>query len=277
MSVHVPLAARVIERVQECPDIFTLRFRFQDARRQEDFAFAPGQFHMIALHGVGEVPISIVNDPQDDHFFDHTIRVVGRTTRGLEALQVGDRVGIRGPFGRGWPVAECEGRDLVLMTGGLGCAPLVSVIQYVMRRRERYGQLMILQGVKHCNDLIWRERYDAWAKMPDTRVMLAADVVDREDRRLYRGTVVELFQRLDTDLSNGVAMLCGPEPMMLAAIGELRGHGITDESIWVSLERNMHCGMGLCGHCQLGPKFVCQDGPVFRYDELAEWLGKKGM
>jgi NAD(P)H-flavin reductase len=275
-AVHTPLAAQIVERTQESSDIFTLRLRYRDTSRQSDTAFAPGQFHMIALHGVGEVPISIVNDPQDAQHFDHTIRAVGRVTHGLDALRIGDWVGVRGPFGRGWPVAECEGRDLVLLTGGLGCAPLVSVIEYVTRRRENYGCLVILQGVKHRNDLIWRERYDAWARLPNTEVLLAADVVE-QDHGLFRGTVVELFHRCDTDLTNSVAMLCGPEPMMLAAVGELRGQGLSDQEIWLSLERNMHCGMGLCGHCQLGPKFVCQDGPVFRYDELAEWFGKKGV
>lgn len=275
-GVHTPRAARIIERTQESSEVFTLRLRYRDPPGERGTVFAPGQFHMIALHGVGEVPISIVNDPLDDQYFDHTIRAVGRVTNGLDALRVGDWVGVRGPFGRGWPLAECEGRDLVLLTGGLGCAPLVSVIEYVTRRRERYGCLVILQGVKHRNDLIWRERYDAWAQLPDTEVLLAADIVE-QDRGLFRGTVVELFHRCQADLSNSVAMLCGPEPMMLAAVGELRGQGLSDQEIWLSLERNMHCGTGLCGHCQLGPKFVCKDGPVFRYDELAEWFGKKGV
>ena len=276
MSVHLPRPARIVERIQESHDIFTLHLECPEDAECTDLRFCPGQFHMIALHGVGEVPISIVSDPGDRTEVRHTVRAVGRVTRGLERLVPGDWVGLRGPFGRGWPMLECVGRDLILITGGLGCAPLVSVIEYVMRRRQRFGRLVILQGVRHRDDLIWRERYDAWAAMPDTQVLLATDVV-AQDRSLFHGNVVELFQKLDRDLGNSMALLCGPEPMMLAAVAELRALGVSDRSIWLSLERNMHCGVGLCGHCQLGPKFVCRDGPVFRYDELAEWFGKKGL
>ena len=155
----VPRAARVVERIQESPDIFTLRLEYPDAREQHPFDFAPGQFNMLYLHGVGEVPISIVSDPNDDRYFDHTIRALGRVTRGLSNLSEGDFVGVRGPFGVGWPLAEAEGKDVVIVTGGLGCAPVVAVINYLFRRREQFGYITILQGVKHHDDLIWRERY----------------------------------------------------------------------------------------------------------------------
>lgn len=276
MSVHLPRPARVVERVQEARDIFSLRLRYADVAAQEEFEFAPGQFNMLYLHGVGEVAISIVSDPRDSHSILHTIRVVGRATRGLAALQVGDEVGVRGPFGRGWPLKAALGRDLVLVTGGLGCAPVVSVINYVMRRRERYGRVTILQGVRHADDLIWRERYAAWAREPDTEVLLAADMPG-QDGQLFHGTVVELFNRVQWNPDNTMAMLCGPEVMMLAAVGELRDRGLGDEAIWVSLERNMQCANGLCGHCQVGPLFVCRDGPVFSYAEIADWFGKRGF
>lgn len=276
MSQHAPRTARIIERIQETSDIFTLRLKYADALEQREFEFEPGQFNMLYLHGVGEVAISIISDPRDSHFIAHTIRDVGRVTHGFAALNAGDQIGIRGPFGRGWPLAEVEGKNVVIVTGGLGCAPVLSVIYYMLRRRERFGRLTILQGVKHANDLIWRERYDAWKQEPDTTVSLAADIPG-SDGTLFRGTVVELFNRLDGNSDNSVALLCGPEFMNLAAIGELRARGYADESIWVSLERNMQCATGFCGHCQLGPLFVCRDGPVFRYDQIADWLGKRGF
>lgn len=275
MSWSLPRPARVVERIQEARDIFTLRLQYTDTVAQRDFEFAPGQFNMLYLHGVGEVAISIVSDPRDSQSILHTIRDVGRATHGLAALQVGDEIGLRGPFGRGWPVQAAVGRDLVLVTGGLGCAPVVSAINYVFRRRERFGRITILQGVRHADDLIWRERYAQWARVPDTEVLLAADVPGG-DQGLFRGTVIELFNRIEIADGKALAMLCGPEVMMLAAVGELRARGLADEAIWLSLERNMHCGTGLCGHCQLGPLYVCRDGPVFCYAEIADWFGPRG-
>ena len=276
MSLHVPRPARVVDRVNEATGIFTLRLEYTEADAQRDFEFEPGQFNMLYLHGVGEVPISIISDPRDSHFILHTVRAVGRVTRGLAGLRVGDEVGLRGPFGRGWPLRAAENKDLVIVTGGLGCAPVVSVINYIFRRRQRFGRVFILQGVRHSNDLIWRERYAAWQRDPGTTVLLAADVTTPGDT-LFRGTVVDLFERVDASLEGSVAMLCGPEVMMLAAVAELRTRGLEDRDIWLSLERNMHCGSGHCGHCQFGPRFVCHGGPVFSYDEIADWFGVKGF
>jgi NAD(P)H-flavin reductase len=275
-DLHLPRNAVIDQRIQESTTIFTLRLQFEDAHAQEAFEFSPGQFNMVSLFGSGEIPISIVNDPRDSHFFDHTIRVVGRISEGLSKLQPGDRVGIRGPFGRGWPVQEALGRDVLLITGGLGCAPLVSVIRYLIKRRDKFGHLHILQGVKHANDLIWREQYDAWSQEPDVNVLLAADVAVRGWPG-QQGMVTELIGQLNLRKGRTIAMLCGPELMMLAAISNLRSLGIGDHQIWFSMERNMQCGLGQCGHCQIGPKFVCHDGPVFCYTELADFLGAKGF
>jgi len=272
----LPLPVQVKERIQESADIFTLRLQYPDLAGDQRYEFAPGQFNMLYLHGVGEVAISIVSDPQDERLFDHTIRAVGRVTRGMSQLKEGDWVGVRGPFGVGWPLAEAEGKDVVIITGGLGCAPVVAVINYIFRRRERFGQVTIMQGVKHRDDLIWRERYDQWAQQPDTTVALAADNPE-QDQSLFSGNVVQLFDRVDLQPDNAVAMLCGPEIMMKYAIEALMQRGFPDTRLWVSMERNMQCGNGLCGHCQMGPLFVCRDGPVFRYDRIAEWFFRKGF
>ena len=273
---HVPHVAVIDQRVQESPTIFTLRLQYTDTRVQDAFEFDPGQFNMVTLFGVGEIAISIVNDPLDSHFFDHTIRVVGRVSEGMSRLQPGDRVGIRGPFGRGWPMEQIKGRDVLLVTGGLGCAPLVSVIRYLIRRRDDYGRIMILQGVKHADDLIWKEQYDVWAAERDVRVLLAADVATQSWRG-QQGMVTELIGQLPLRSQRTVALLCGPELMMMAAVANLREKGMQDGDIWFSMERNMQCGIGQCGHCQIGPKMVCRDGPVFCYDELADFFGAKGF
>jgi len=274
--IHLPREAVIKERIQESPTLFTLRMAFTDGPCNEPFKFLPGQFNMLSLHGVGEIPISIVSDPEDEHIFDHTIRRIGRVTGGMEQLKPGDRLGVRGPFGRGWPLEQTKGRDVLIITGGLGCAPVVSVINYLMRRRDEFGRIAILQGVKHADDMIWRERYDTWAKQPDTQVLLAADMPSK-GWPWHTGPVIDLLSNVSYDRNNAIAMLCGPEPMLIATIALLREQGLPDDEIWLSMERNMHCGIAQCGHCQIGPLFVCRDGPVFCYSEIAGFLGKRGF
>jgi len=175
-SPHIPMQAEIVRRTRESPSVFSLGLRLTDPAQHAAYRFEPGQFNMLYLYGVGEIPISIVSDPDIGDELGHTIRSVGRVTHGFGALKVGDRIGLRGPFGHGWPLHAARGRDLVLVTGGLGCAPLVSVINYVAQRRKDFGHVAILQGVKHMDDMIWRERYARWEQLPDVQVLLAADV-----------------------------------------------------------------------------------------------------
>ena len=271
-----PYEAQVFQRLQEARDIFTLRLRFTDPAIHEAYRFQPGQFNMLYLYGVGEVPISIVSDPEDEHAYDHTIRRLGRVTRALAELKEGDYIGVRGAFGHGWPMQEAEGKDVVIITGGLGCAPVVSVINYILNRRERYRRLIIMQGVKHANDLIWRNKYETWSKLPDTQVVLAASQ-GGQGWPWATGHITELVDQIDFDHNNCSVMMCGPEGMMLAAVKELLVRRVPESSIWLSMERNMQCAIGHCGHCQHGPKFVCKDGPVFNYPGVKSLLGVKGF
>lgn len=265
--------AVIVERIEESPTIFTLRLRFTDPERQRSYCFEPGQFNMLYLFGVGEVPISIVSDPGNNcdsvTCLDHTIRIVGRTTRGLSQLQSGDSIGIRGPYGRGWPLEKAKGRDVVVITGGLGCAPSVSVIEYIIKRRSEYGRLTIIQGVKHFNDLLWHDRYDQWATEPDTQVLLAADH-GGPIWPWHTGPVTDLFDQINLVAGKTTVMLCGPEGMMKAAIKHLVPLGVADSDIWLSMERNMQCALGQCGHCQFQRFFVCRDGPVFCYADIRD-------
>lgn len=270
-----PWEARVVGKREEAPDIVTLSLRLSDPDVARTFSFSPGQFNMVYLFGVGQVPLSLSSDPDCADGFDHTVRRLGRVTQGLAGLSSGDAVGVRGPFGKGWPVREAVGRDVLVVTGGLGCAQVVSLIRYLMSRRESYGHIWILQGVRHANDLIWRDQYSAWAGVANTEVRLAADLPAAEWRG-HRGLVTELLTVVDVDPRSCVVMLGGPELMMLEAVALLRERGIDDSDIWLSLERNMQCGDGRCGYCQFGPWFVCRDGPVFRYAEIADFFGAKG-
>jgi sulfhydrogenase subunit gamma (sulfur reductase) len=231
---------------------------------------------MVYLHGVGEVAISIVSDREDPTLLNHTIRAVGRVTRGLEQLQAGDQLGLRGPYGRGWPMSLTRGKDLVVVTGGLGCAPVVAAIREVEQQRAAYGQLAIIEGVRHHQDLIYPERFHHWETMERTDVVLCCSHDKAAPWPWHTYRVTAHLDRLGFELSDAAAMLCGPEGMMVAAAETLQQQGMAGDAIWLSLERNMQCGDGFCGHCQLGSHFVCRDGPVFNWSEIGTDLKVKG-
>jgi len=273
---YLPYEAIILERIEEAPSLFTLRIKLTDDALQDAYEFAPGQFNMLYLYGVGEVPISIVNDPDDSHVIDHTIRVVGRVTRGMNQLKAGDRIGLRGPYGHGWPVDAAKNKDIVIITGGLGCAPVVSVINYIEQRRDEYGHLNIVQGVKHTADFIWKQRYDKWRELNDTNVLLAADM-GQPLWPFHIGPVTELFDQLQFNPQNTVAMMCGPEGLMRVACKHMLEHQVNAAQIYLSMERNMQCAVGHCGHCQYGSEFICKDGPVFSYDRIRTLFETKGF
>ena len=276
LNPYEPHEAIIVERIQEAPDLFTLRLEFTDPEIRAACKFEPGQFNMLYLYGVGEIAISIVSDPQDCQIIDHTIRVVGRVTRGLVNLKAGDRIGVRGPYGRGWPMLEAKQKDIVVVTGGLGCAPVVSVINYIEQRREEFGRLNIVQGVKHSADLIWKERYDQWRKLPDTKVLLAADVGEAL-WPWHVGPVTSLFDQLEFDPDNVSVMMCGPQGMMRVVCDHMLDNRVAESQLYLSMERNMQCAVGHCGHCQYGSKFICKDGPVFSYDKIRHLFETKGF
>ncbi len=263
---YTPRIARITQRREEAPDVITFAIRLADSEAHRAFRFDPGQFNMLYCFGVGEVPISIVSDPDARGDIEHTIRIVGNVTGAMAHWQVGDTVGIRGPYGRGWPMQQAIGRNVIVITGGLGCAPVAGAIEYILRRRSDFGELHILHGVKTPRDLLYRERFREWGRHPRTQVYLTAD---RGDARWHHrtGVVTNLFDELPPS-HESIAMMCGPEVMMRYAARRLIDLGLDEASIFVSMERNMKCATGLCGHCQTGPYFACKDGPVFRYDAI---------
>jgi NAD(P)H-flavin reductase len=276
VNPYVIHPATIVEKIREAEDINTYRLQLVDEQTREHFRFKAGQFNMVYLFGVGEVAISIVSDPDEPEMLDHTIRAVGRTTKAIADLQPGEILGIRGPFGEGWPLEEAKGRNVVIVTGGLGCAPVVGAIEYIFRRRAQYGSVKILHGVKTPHDLLYRERFDAWRRHPDTEVLLTSDQPDKT-WRYHVGVVTELFEQVSIDSGKSTVLMCGPEIMMRLGVPILIRRGIPERAIYVSLERHMECGIGLCGHCQMGPYFLCKDGPVMRYDRVEQWLGRTGV
>jgi len=271
-NAWIPYPAEVVEKRREALRVYTLRLRIRDEAVRRAYRFRPGQFNMIYAFGVGEVPISIVSDPDESEYLDHTIRDVGKVTDALVGLKNGATVGVRGPYGSWWPLEEARGKDVVIVTGGLGCAPVVSVINYVANRRDRYGHLKIFHGVKTPKDLLYRARFRAWQKHPDTEVYLTVDHPDREWK--YKvGVVTNLFRQVRIDARKSAVMMCGPEVMMKSAVRDLLAQGLSADRIYLSLERNMKCAIGFCGHCQYGPRFICKDGPVLRFDQIRDWFG----
>jgi NAD(P)H-flavin reductase len=272
----VPQPAVITSRTQESPTIFTLQITLEDEASQAAFRFSPGQFNMLYLPGVGEVPISIMSDPDDAHLIGHTIRSVGRVSHGLANLGVGERIGLRGPYGNGWPIQTMEGKDIIVITGGLGCAPVVAIIHYILRRRSNFGHLTIIQGVTKAEDLIWREQYASWRSMPDTKVLVAAD----QGGPLWPwhvGRVTDLFDQIPLRANRTVVLMCGPEGMMRISARMLMEKGLPESSIFLSMERNMQCAVGHCGHCQFGVAFVCKDGPVFNWSQVKELIEHRGF
>lgn len=276
MNPYVIQPASIVEKVQEAEGIYTFRVRLTDPDARSRFRFTPGQFNMLYLFGVGEVAISIVSDPDVPEWLDHTIRIVGRVTSAIAKLEPGETFGVRGPFGTGWPMDLARGNDLMFVTGGLGCAPVAGAIEYVFRRRAEYGAVKILHGVKTPKDLLYRERFDAWRAHPNTEVYLASDEAGKT-WRYHVGVVTDLFETVRFDPDRTIVMMCGPEIMMRLASHALIRRGIAASAIYVSLERHMQCGIGLCGHCQLQPYFICKDGPVMRYDRVMRFLGRSGV
>jgi NAD(P)H-flavin reductase len=257
---------------KETDDTFTLTLRPVAGTRARPFA--PGQFNMLYVFGVGEVPISISGDPARPELLVHTIRAVGATTRALQRLRKGDWVGVRGPFGTAWPVAEARGHDVVLIAGGIGLAPLRPAIYHLLLHRPLYGRVVILYGARTPHDMLYAKQLRDWRSRFDVEVEVSVDRATVEWQGAV-GVVTKLVQRSPFDPQSALAFICGPEVMIRYAAIALQQRGVPEPAIYVSMERNMKCAVGLCGHCQFGPFFVCKDGPVFRYDRIQRFFGMR--
>jgi NAD(P)H-flavin reductase len=256
----------VIEKyVREADDTFTVHLEPLDPLDQ--LAFKPGQFNMVYVFGVGEVPMSISGDPDSPGTLVHTTREVGIVTRAMHNMKVGQTVGIRGPFGTTWPLEVAEGHDIVLVAGGIGLAPLRPALYHILTNRENYGRVAMLYGTRTPDDILYAKELARWRAQFDLDVLITVDRAT-EDWRGSVGVVTNLISRAPFDPTETVAMVCGPEIMMRFSVQELQTRGVPSSSIYVSMERNMKCGIGKCGHCQLRGEFVCKDGPVYPYDKI---------
>lgn len=267
---------RIVEITDEIEGVATYHLEFTDASVGESFSFRPGQFNMLYLPGAGEAAISISSDPTQKGTLDHTVRIAGNVTGELARAGAGATFGLRGPFGSSWPIEECRGGDVIIVTGGIGLAPLRPAIYELLNRYDEFGSLTLLYGARNPFGLLYTEEYSDWQK----RGLDVNTTVDRTSPG-WKGNVGVVPQLLDRmpldDPENTTVLCCGPEVMMWYTARSALGRGVPAERIWVSLERNMNCAIGLCGHCQFGPTFVCKDGPVVRYDKVAQFLRVEGL
>lgn len=267
--VSVPYLVRKVAK--ETPDTFTLTLEPENGANGT--LFQPGQFSMLWVFGVGELPISISGHPAQRDRLVYTVRSVGQATHALVSQSAGGCVGVRGPFGSGWPAEAAKGRDIIVVAGGIGLAPLRPLIYEVLHNRQDYGRLVVLYGARSPRDLLYRKELAAWTRHRETQVLVTVDYGGLGWRG-HVGVVTTLFKYARLQPSRSTAMVCGPEIMMRFVARELEAHGLACGDIYLSMERNMKCAVGFCGHCQYGPHFICKDGPIFPYEQLRPLLEK---
>ncbi len=288
---------RVDQRTEEYPGTFTLEIsprensapgneatgtvaqaaaaRATGAQQNESCqSFQPGQFNMLYVFGAGEVPISMSGAAGSGNGYIHTIRSLGAVTQGLERLRQGDPLGVRGPFGSGWPLAETAGRQVLIIAGGLGLAPLRPAIYHLLNPGANSGETMasrvsLFYGARTPAEMLYRRELEDWSR--DIEVHTTVDSADQAWAG-HVGVVTSLLSTTAIDPEQTIAFICGPEIMMRFSIQELIRRGVPTTAIYISMERNMKCATGHCGHCQWGPNFICRDGPVFRYGDIASWF-----
>lgn len=261
-----PVFLPITRRAHETGDVITLDIPIANAPLM---AFQAGQFNMLYAFGVGEVPVSVSGDPAATDRIVHTIRAVGPVSTALTKLQPDELVGVRGPFGSSWPMDAAAGSDVLVVAGGIGLAPLRPALYHLLRERERYGRVVLLYGARTPEDLLYRDELETWRRAPELQVRVTVDSAG-PDWIGDVGLVTKLLSKVRFDPVDTVAMLCGPEIMIRFTATALEDLGVASESIFVSLERNMKCAVGWCGHCQFGPHFVCKDGPIFSFDRVRD-------
>ncbi|MGD9722934.1 MAG: FAD/NAD(P)-binding protein [Pirellulales bacterium] len=266
----------IAQIVPEISGVATYRLRFREPATHLGYAFRPGQFNMLYLPGVGEIAISCSAASRDLGTWDHTIRAVGSVTGKLATFREGESLGLRGPYGTHWPLEECAAADVIVVAGGIGLAPLRPAIYALLDAGQRYGRKTLLYGTRTPDALLYDREYDVWSAGGfDVQV-----TVDRSAPGWTGnvGVVPLLVDRLSPwSPANCVLFVCGPEVMMRYTVRSALARGLRKDQIWLSLERNMQCAVGFCGHCQLGPTFVCKDGPIFRYDVIEPFFSVEAL
>ncbi|WP_435099593.1 FAD/NAD(P)-binding protein [Arhodomonas sp. AD133] len=268
-----PVPVRVVRRRRETAEIWTLELSRDDTAPA---VFAPGQFNMLYAFGVGEVPISVSGDPDARTRWTHTVRAVGPVSRALVGTRTGQTLGLRGPFGNGWPQHAGARGDLLVIAGGLGLAPLRPMLYHALHRSRDFRRLTLIYGARSPTDLLFHRELERWRRRGHMDVLITVDHAGG-DWRGRVGVVTDVLASATFDAASVIALICGPELMMRFTVAALRALGVDDAAMYVSLERNMKCAIGHCGHCQLGPELICRDGPVLPVARLRGVFGREAL
>lgn len=272
MNEYSPNLAVIKKIRKETHDTNTYTLEFSDKKLQKSFSPAPGQFMMLSLFGIGESAISL-SGTSNNGSVTTTIRNVGSVTNAVLRLKEGDFIGMRGPYGNGWPLERAEGKNVLIVVGGMGIVPLRGVVNYIKNNRKKFGDLEIIYGARTPDDMLFRYEFEKWKQIKNTRLDLTVDELPIETTSKCKiGLVTSCFPSMKTHHKNAIVLVCGPEIMMRYAAKCLETIGFKDQQIYLSLERRMKCGIGKCGHCQIGLKYVCKDGPVFNYADIKPFI-----
>ncbi|MBN2580584.1 MAG: FAD/NAD(P)-binding protein [Pirellulales bacterium] len=276
MNTWMPVPARILRVREENFNTRTFTLQFTDEAIRQMYGFLPGQFNMLYVPGVGEAAISISSDSEQHEHLDHTIRIVGSVTRAVAKLPPDSIVGLRGPFGTAWPLKEMEGKDIVIVAGGIGIAPLRPSIYWILNHRSLYKRVVLLYGCRTPEDRVFADELEQWDRDGSIQVLVTVDNATG-DWSGPVGVVTNLMRRVKVNADRTVVLVCGPKILNRVAAWNFLQLHVPADHVYVSLERNMNCGFGRCGHCQLGPKFICKDGPVFNFAEIADIFTKEEM
>lgn len=267
----LPDLFKVLDNKKETDDIFTLTLTPDSGNLPN---ILPGQFNMLSAFGIGESPIGLSQVQFDNNILYHTVRAVGPVTKSLKQLQKGDTLPIRGPFGTTWPTDEIKGKSVIVIAGGMGLCPLRPLIQYLITNKADFTDINVIYGARSPSDIIYQDDLNNWEN--ELNLLITVDIANAPWQH-HVGVVTPLIPLVINDPENTVALICGPEIMMRFSIYSLMEEGILDENIYLSMERNMQCGTGHCGHCQWGRYFICKDGPVMRYDQIKDQFVKSEL
>jgi NAD(P)H-flavin reductase len=274
LDAMMPVATRIVAVREENFNTRTFQLQIIDESVRPIYRWSPGQFNMLYVPGVGEAAISISSDAEQPEHLEHTIRMVGSVTRAILKVGEGGVIGLRGPFGHGWPLERLEGRDLVIVGGGIGLAPLRPIIYHVLKHRSRFRRVILLYGCRTPADRLYAEEIEGWTASDQIDVLVTVDNATPGWVGPV-GVVTKLLQRIKVNAARTSVLVCGPRMLNRAAAWSFLQLHVPPEHVYVSLERNMHCGYGRCGHCQYGAKFICKDGPVFCFAEIAGIFAKE--
>lgn len=265
-NIYAPHAAEITGITQETPDVKTFTVQFRDSSRAQAFNYTPGQFVEFSVFGEGESTFCIANSPTRKTI-ECSVKRMGKVTQALHELEIGDTVGIRGPYGNGFPIEDLKGKNLLFVAGGIGLAPLRSLINYCLDTRDDFRDITIVNGAKTSNDLVYKGEYQVWRAAKDTKLHLTVDC-NEENWTCMVGVVPKILEQISPTCNNAAAIVCGPPIMIKYTIPALLKLGFCPEGIITTLEMKMKCGLGKCGRCNIGNLYICKDGPVFTYRQL---------